>query len=84
VLTRAFSDAGQQIAAAAVGERKRKEKRSSSDLAPPIATHRSFPNRFGGHGAELVIGPRFARTRWRIAHPSLASESEIGKYHAKN
>src|SRR5580700_3417194 len=23
-----------------------------------------------GHGAELVIGPRFARTRWRLCLPS--------------
>jgi hypothetical protein len=22
-----------------------------------------------GHGAELVIGPRFARTRWRLCPP---------------
>ena len=28
-------------------------------------------NRFGGHGAELVIGPRLARTRWRLCPPKL-------------
>jgi hypothetical protein len=47
---RSFTEADQQIAAA-VGERKRVEKRSAFDLEPPIAGHRSFPKRFGGHGA---------------------------------
>jgi hypothetical protein len=68
VPTCSFSEADQKIAAA-VGERKREEKRSTFDLEPPMAGHRSFSNRFGGHGAELVIGPRFARTRWRLSPP---------------
>jgi hypothetical protein len=55
--------------AAAVDERERVEKRSAFDLEPPIAGHRRFPKRFGEYGAELVIGPRFARTRWRLCSP---------------
>jgi hypothetical protein len=45
--TRSFSETDQQIAAA-VGERKRVEKRSTFDLEAPIAGHQSFPKRFGG------------------------------------
>ena len=41
--TRSFTEADQLIAAA-VGERKREEKRSTFDLEPPVAGHRSFPN----------------------------------------
>jgi hypothetical protein len=37
-------------------------------------------NRFGWQGAERIIGPRFARTRWRLRHmlrllPITANES---------
>jgi len=63
-----LTEADQQIAAA-VGERKREEKRSTFDLEPPIAGHQSFPKCFGGHGAEPVVGPRFARTRWHLCPP---------------
>jgi hypothetical protein len=63
-----LSEADQKIAAA-VGERKRVGKRSAFDLEPPIAGHLSFPKRFGGPGAKPVIGPRFARTRWRLCAP---------------
>jgi mRNA interferase RelE/StbE len=34
---------------------------------PPYAC---LPYKLGGHGAEPVIGPRFARTRWRLCLPS--------------
>jgi hypothetical protein len=73
-------DVTDQEVAAAVGERKREEKRSAFDLKPPIAGHRSFPNRFGGHGAEPVIGPRFARTRWRLCPPYACLVSSGGLF----
>jgi hypothetical protein len=47
-------DVTNQLVAAVVGERERVEKRSTFDLEPPIAGHRGFPNRFGGHGAERI------------------------------
>jgi hypothetical protein len=48
---------GFNLAAAAVGQRKRVEKRSTFDLPPPIAGHPSSPNRFGGHGAMRLYPP---------------------------
>jgi hypothetical protein len=59
-------DVTDQRIAATAGQRKRVEKRSTLDLEPPIAGHPSLPYRFGRQGAELVIGPRFTRTRWRF------------------
>jgi hypothetical protein len=58
VPTRSFTEVDQKIAAA-VGERKRVEKHSTFDLAPPIAGHQSVPKRFGGHGASRR--PPYAR-----------------------
>src|SRR5580704_16668107 len=52
---RSFTEADQQIAAT-VGERKRVEKRSSIDFSDSGTT-------------ELAIGPRFARSRWRLCLP---------------
>jgi hypothetical protein len=56
VPTRSFNEANHQIAAA-VGERKRIEKRSTFDLGPSIAGHQSFPKRFGGQGASRLCPP---------------------------
>ena len=49
VPTLLFTEADQQVSAT-VGERKRAEKRSTFDLEPPMAGHRSFPKRFDGRG----------------------------------
>src|SRR6202035_1573454 len=50
---RSFTEADQHIAVAVV-KRMRVEKRSAFDLEPPIEGHRSFPKRFGGHGASRL------------------------------
>jgi hypothetical protein len=77
----AFDVTNQQVSAA-VGEREREEKRSTFDLEPPIAGHRSFPKRFGERGAELVIGPATSgRTRWRLCRPTLAFEFSTGPFY---
>src|SRR5208282_741206 len=43
------------------------------NLKSTIARHQGLPSQFGGHGAEPVIGPRFARTRWRLCPAYTAS-----------
>lgn len=40
-----------------VAERERVEERSAFGLELPIAGHRSFPSRFGGHGATRLCRP---------------------------
>ena len=67
--TRSFTEADQQVAVSA-GDSKREEKRSTFDLEPPMAGQPSFPKRFGGHGAELVIESRFP-TPLAASPPSL-------------
>src|ERR1700719_1836146 len=77
--------------AATAGERERAEKRAAFDLEPPIAGHRKFPKRCGGHGG-ACHRPRFARAPWRLCPPYAcwfgtlwASESfQSGKFRRRN
>ena len=71
-----FDVSDQQIAAT-ISKCEREEKRATFDLKPTIAGHQSLPSQFGGHGTEPVIGPRSARTRWRLCPPYAVTEAAV-------
>jgi hypothetical protein len=49
----------------------------SPPRSPSASVYPSFLKRFGGHGAELVNGPRFARTRWHLPTLRLLTPSSF-------